>query len=132
MTIEMPRLSRTPATTAAVHAALLGGHAGDGFVQEKDLGFHAEGAAELDELLLPVREGACGEVEFLVQSDELGYLPDAFEVPPCLAGRGGQPEAGGDESGAGEPVPSEHEALGDGGVRGQGQVLEGAGDAEAA
>ncbi|CAM5362540.1 hypothetical protein SBADM41S_08711 [Streptomyces badius] len=47
-----------------------------------------------------------------------------------LADGGGQSQAGGEEPGAGQPVAAEEEAVGDGGVRGQRQVLEGAGDPE--
>lgn len=129
-TIEMPRLSRTPATTAAVRRLFVGGHPGDGFVQEEDLWLHAQRAAEFDELLLSVRESPGRPVQLLLQADELGDLTDPFQMAAGLACRGRQTQSAGDEPGAGEPVTAEEQAVGDGGVRGQRQVLEGTGDAE--
>lgn len=111
-------------------AAFVGGHAGDGFVEEKDPGLHAQGSGEFGELLRAVRQRAGGCGELIGDPDELGDLRDPFAVDALLADRRRQPQAGRDEARAGQPVPAEHQAVGDGGVRRQGEVLEGAGDAE--
>ena len=116
-TIEMPRLSRTPAITAAVRRRSSAVMPATGSSRSSSAGLHAQGAAELDELLLPVREGARRAAEVGGETDELGDLADAFPVPALLAGRGGQPEPGGEEAGAGEPVAAEQQAVRDRGVR---------------
>lgn len=102
----------------------------DGFVEEQYLGLHAERPAEFDQLLRAVRERSGGPVQFGVEADELGYLVDPSEVAAFLPGGGRQAESGGEEPGAHQPVPAEQQALGDGGVRREREVLEGARDPE--
>ena len=79
----------------------------------------------------PYGREPAGRSSWSLEADERGDLPDPFAVPALLAGGGRQPQSGGDEPGAGQPVAAEHQAVGDGGARRQGEVLEGAGDAEA-
>ena len=92
---------------------LLGVHAGHRLVEQQQARLGAQGAGDLDPLLVAVGQHADRGVQLVAELEELGDLADPLAVHACPPGSPRQPQPGGEEAGVGQGVAAEHQVLGD-------------------